>query len=212
MSTHHHVLAAIDLDVSTGIVLEAAIRETMLRPDADLLVFYAFEYLSGDFTAVRGKVDTDKTIEELKTRTVQALQAYANAHPGTALPKAEVHMAVGRPAQEIIWAAAHFDVDLVVLGSHGRRGLGRLLMGSVSEKVARLAGCPVMVVRDKSHDPRYKLPEIEPLCPACAEARATTGGAKLWCSRHAEHHIRGHVFTSAGRSDSPGAWSSTTGT
>lgn len=121
-------------------------------------------------------------------------------------------MAVGRPAQEIVWAAAHFDVDLVVVGSHSRRGVGRFLMGSVSEKVARLAGCPVMIVREKSHDPKFKLAEIEPLCPACAETRAQTGGAKLWCARHSEHHIRGHVYSSAGRSDSPGAWSSTTGT
>ncbi len=212
MSTHRHVLAAIDLDVSTGIVLDTAIQETLLRPGADLLVFYVFDYLGADFTATRQRADTDKTIEELKLRTQQALQAYATAHKDVVLPRAEVNMAVGRPAQEIVWAAAHFDVDLVVVGSHSRRGVGRFLMGSCSEKVARLAGCPVVVVREKSHDPRYKLAEIEPLCPECAETRASSGGAKLWCARHSEHHIRGHVYSSAGRSDAPGAWSSSTGT
>lgn len=211
MSMHRHVLAAIDLDVSTGIVLETAIRETLQRPGADLIVFYAFEWFGADLVG-NGRSGTDEKIAEVKLRAHQALQAYAVAHKDVVLPRVEVHMAVGRPAQEIVWAAAHFDADVIVVGSHGRRGLGRVLMGSVAEKVVRLAGCPVSVVREKSHDPKYKIAEIEPLCPDCATTRQQTGGQKLWCARHSEHHIRGHVFTSGGSTDSPSAWSSATGT
>ncbi|MFO0618901.1 MAG: universal stress protein [Polyangiaceae bacterium] len=210
--SHRFVLAAIDLDVSTGIVLETALRETLARPGAELLVFYAFEFLGADLLGLRGRQDAEKTIEELKLRTHQALQAYAVTHKEDVLPRTEVQMSVGRPAQEIVWAAAHYDVELIVVGSHGRRGVGRLLMGSVAEKVVRLAGCPVTVVREKQHDPRHKLAEIEPLCPACAEVRATSGGATLWCARHSEHHIRAHVYSSAGRTESPSAWSSSSGT
>ena len=49
------------------------------------------------------------------------------------------------------WQATNVGTDLIVLATHGRRGLKHFLMGSVSEKVVRTAGCPVMVLREKSH-------------------------------------------------------------
>ncbi len=210
MSNHLHILAAIDLDLSASMVLETAIRETLDRPGADLLVLHVFETLTADLSTP--STNTEDAIEELKLCTQQAMQAYADAHANVVLPHAEVILVNGRPAHEIVWAAAHFDVEVVVVGSHSRRGVGRLLMGSVAEKVMRLAGCPVTVVREKLHDPKFKLAEIEPLCPACAEARAATSGATLWCSMHSQRYPRLHVHSSGGRPDSPRAWSSTTGT
>ena len=50
------------------------------------------------------------------------------------------------PAREIAHYAAEHKVDLVVIGTHGRSGLSRLLIGSVAEKVVRLAPCPVLTV------------------------------------------------------------------
>ncbi len=51
----------------------------------------------------------------------------------------------GAPAKRIIEIAANYD--LVVIGTLGRSGLSKLLMGSVAEKVARFAPCPVLIVR-----------------------------------------------------------------
>ena len=48
------------------------------------------------------------------------------------------------------YAAAH-DIDLIVMGTHGRRGVRRLLMGSVAEEVVRLSSCPVLTVRRKNN-------------------------------------------------------------
>ena len=53
----------------------------------------------------------------------------------------------GRPGEEILKLARKSDCDLVVLGSHGRTGFQRLLMGSVAEEVIRKAPCPVLVVK-----------------------------------------------------------------
>jgi universal stress protein A len=53
----------------------------------------------------------------------------------------------GHPAEEIVRAARDWSADLIVIGSHGRGGLGRVLLGSVAESVMRHAPCPVMVVR-----------------------------------------------------------------
>lgn len=51
------------------------------------------------------------------------------------------------PAEAIVSYAEEHDIDLIVLGTHGRRGLRRLLIGSVAEEVLRRASCPVLTVR-----------------------------------------------------------------
>jgi nucleotide-binding universal stress UspA family protein len=58
---------------------------------------------------------------------------------------------LGSPAQELIELANLLDADLVVVGTHGRTGLGRLLVGSVAEAAVKKARCPVLVVREKNH-------------------------------------------------------------
>lgn len=54
---------------------------------------------------------------------------------------------IGDPAAEILRVAQTIKPDLIVMGTHGRTGLGRLLMGSVAEQVVRRAPCPVVTVR-----------------------------------------------------------------
>jgi nucleotide-binding universal stress UspA family protein len=56
---------------------------------------------------------------------------------------------VGKPATEIVKAAKDWPADLIVIGSHGRGGVKRVLLGSVAETVMRQAACPVLVVRGK---------------------------------------------------------------
>jgi universal stress protein A len=58
----------------------------------------------------------------------------------------------GTPFYEIIRCAREKDVDLIVMGTHGRSGLAHVLLGSVSEKVVRKAPCPVLTVRHPEHE------------------------------------------------------------
>ena len=53
----------------------------------------------------------------------------------------------GDPANEILRAVSDFSADLLVMGSHGRDGVMRVILGSVAEKVMRHATCPVLVIR-----------------------------------------------------------------
>src|SRR5262245_19839856 len=59
-------------------------------------------------------------------------------------------LAVGPPAETIVRIAQEQAADLIVMGTHGRTGLQHALLGSVTEKVVRLAPCPVMTVRHTS--------------------------------------------------------------
>lgn len=56
---------------------------------------------------------------------------------------------VGSPADTIVRVAEEGDFDLIVMGTHGRRGFSRLIMGSVAEQVVRAAPCPVLTMRIK---------------------------------------------------------------
>jgi nucleotide-binding universal stress UspA family protein len=56
------------------------------------------------------------------------------------------------PALTIVQYAKESAIDLIVMGTHGRGAMAHLLMGSVAERVVRLAGCPVLVVRHPEHE------------------------------------------------------------
>jgi nucleotide-binding universal stress UspA family protein len=65
------------------------------------------------------------------------------------LREVNVHteMVTGDPVTEILQAAREHGCDLIVMSTHGRTGLARLLMGSVAEQVLRRAPCPVLTVK-----------------------------------------------------------------
>jgi nucleotide-binding universal stress UspA family protein len=61
-------------------------------------------------------------------------------------------MTSASPAFAIIDYANDHDIDLIIMGTHGRGTLGHFLMGSVAERVVRLAGCPVLTIRQPERD------------------------------------------------------------
>jgi len=61
-------------------------------------------------------------------------------------------MTSGSPAYAIIDYAREYNIDLIVMGTHGRGALAHLMMGSVAERVVRLAPCPVLTVRHPEHE------------------------------------------------------------
>jgi nucleotide-binding universal stress UspA family protein len=62
---------------------------------------------------------------------------------------ARMSLRVGTPHVEIVKAARDEQAEMIVMGTHGRAGLERLLLGSVAERVVRLAPCPVLTVRPR---------------------------------------------------------------
>lgn len=58
---------------------------------------------------------------------------------------------LGHPMAEIVRYAKAHDIDLIVMGTHGRTALAHVLMGSVAENVVRHASCPVLTVRNSDH-------------------------------------------------------------
>jgi nucleotide-binding universal stress UspA family protein len=71
--------------------------------------------------------------------------------PAANRAQARVAVTVASPYPEILRYAAEHDIDLIVMGTHGRSGVGHLLLGSIAEKVVRRSPCPVLTVRQPQH-------------------------------------------------------------
>lgn len=98
--------------------------------------------LGGEF----GAVGYERLTEELCRQARSIVKDAAAALGG--LPRVEIAVRVGEPQREIVAEAQAWGAHLIVMGSHGRTGLRRLLMGSVAEYVMRHAPCPVEIVRE----------------------------------------------------------------
>jgi nucleotide-binding universal stress UspA family protein len=66
------------------------------------------------------------------------------------VPSVETAVRRGDSVEEIIAYAAERRVDLIVIATHGRTGLGHVLLGSVAERIVRESPCPVLTIRDRT--------------------------------------------------------------
>jgi nucleotide-binding universal stress UspA family protein len=113
----------------------------------ELLGLDALEYLSRSLNAPPqdSPYSPEACVARLRESAQQKLQELVAASAnGVAIATQVVE---GRPSTEVVEFAAKNDVDLIVMGTQGRSGLGRALLGSVADHVIRQADCPVMVVR-----------------------------------------------------------------
>jgi nucleotide-binding universal stress UspA family protein len=88
---------------------------------------------------------SDGVVDELRSGAEELVRAMSRLVP-TAL-HTERFLREGSPAAEIIAVASEWGARLIVVGTHGRAGLERLLLGSTAEAVVRVAPCPVLTVR-----------------------------------------------------------------
>jgi len=123
--------------------LEAAKRE-----DATLMLMHVIEPVTPFADEIYVAVETDQreAAEAAARKGFDALLARAKA----AGVRAADLLRDGTPVDEIVKAAADELVDLIVMGTHGRTGLKRLVLGSVAQHVVATAPCPVVTLRMKA--------------------------------------------------------------
>lgn len=86
--------------------------------------------------------DNEKALEELSRRMCDKAKL------------GQVLLRTGDARDVILSTARELGADLIVMGTHGRRGVSRVLLGSVAEAIVRTAPCPVLTVRPHSTEPR----------------------------------------------------------
>jgi nucleotide-binding universal stress UspA family protein len=132
MHTYHDVLVATDGSDGSAAAVEHALGVAE-RTGATLHALYVGEEDDG----VAGRV-LDRVAER-----VEAAGEAATARDETA-PSPVTAVRTGTPHEEIVAYAEEAGCDLIVMGTHGRTGVGRYLLGSVTERVVRLADVPVL--------------------------------------------------------------------
>jgi nucleotide-binding universal stress UspA family protein len=85
-------------------------------------------------------------LAELEAAVTSDMEGYLARVTAAGL-EGEIVVVQGVPFQEILHTAKERHVDLIIMGTHGRTGLTHVLLGSVAEKVVRLAPCPVLIAR-----------------------------------------------------------------
>ena len=85
------------------------------------------------------------TVAEVARAAEKKIEAFCGTHLG-GFSNYETKVALGNPAEEIVKYADDQGIDLIIMGTHGRKGLERTFMGSVADHVIKHAGVPVMTV------------------------------------------------------------------
>ena len=138
------VLLATDLSPTSGPAEEEALR-LAVRLGARLLAVSVID--PGTLRLPGGRYA--RRVDQVRDqREVSAQMLVARGHEAGVAT--EFLVWEGDPGEAIVDAARAEGVDLIVLGSHGRRGVGRSFFGSVSDHVVRHSPCPVVVVRGPS--------------------------------------------------------------
>ena len=134
MTGFTHILHATDFSESSELASAKAV-DLARQCGAKLTVIHAYaEPLMAEGFAY---------VPDIRPELEEHLARVAQGEPNVEIERA---LLVGSPAETIVDYAREHNCDLIVTGTHGRTGLTHMLMGSVAEKVVRLAECPVMVV------------------------------------------------------------------
>jgi len=94
-------------------------------------------------------VSLDALYDEMEKGAVKELENFGG-ELRRGLPDVECKVIRGVPYEEILKFAADNGVDIIVIGTHGRHGIDRVIFGSTAEKVVRNSACPVLTVRSKT--------------------------------------------------------------
>jgi nucleotide-binding universal stress UspA family protein len=167
MSDHRPfpIVAAIDFsELGDRAVLEA-LRLSQQHPHAELHVLTVG---SDDGGAIRLPGSTLRILPqeeaEVETRghVADLVQRYTSTHGAIGVERIAVYTTTGYPAERIVALATAIDADVIVLGTHGRTGLKRIVLGSVAEEVVRRAPCTVHVIRPRDFLDGEKVPAVQP--------------------------------------------------
>ncbi len=136
-----HVLVPVDGSDPADVALDYALEQFA---DDEILALYVIDPVDGATTW--GPGSADDWLSSAKDRADGVLEAAAEraAEAGVDI---DTDRTVGRPARTIVDYANEHDVDHIVIGSHGREGISRVLLGSVAETVVRRSSVPVTVAR-----------------------------------------------------------------
>ncbi|HZO81183.1 MAG TPA: universal stress protein [Candidatus Binataceae bacterium] len=137
---YRRILAPIEFDETSNAAIDTAARIAAAN-DGRVFLLHVVPMVVAP-TGMPNYVDIYKDQEKIAREKLEAILRHRSSEV-----KYELMTRIGEPAHEILAAERHLAADLIVLATHGRKGVKRVLLGSVAEAVLRDATCPVLIVR-----------------------------------------------------------------
>lgn len=201
------VVAGTDFSADAARALQVAFEQARKEAPAELHVAHvAFAVVQEPTRWFLPEVDLAtmpaQTLDEINARLLSHIDAVLGAQARRESGVRVIgHAMIDVPSVGLSQLASELEADLLVVGSHGLRGIARWVLGSVAESTLRTATCPVLVIPPPPVE-AVPVPKIEPPCPRCVEARKASAGAEMWCEQHRERHGRRHTFYQGDRNAS----------
>ena len=151
------ILVPVDFSDSSARAVRHAAKRTV-ESGGSLIIVHV---VPADYGWLQIGRDESRNLDRsLQRQAADRLRAFADENVGDA--PADLEVRIGQPAEEIVAAARDSKCDSIVLSTRGLTGLDRYLIGSVADRVARLAPCPVVLVRagKRSPDRKQKRPAV----------------------------------------------------
>jgi universal stress protein A len=146
---YDRILVPIDFSEHSKRTVSYATR-TAARHNSTIYLLHVFQipdYVVTPYARRRQHcAEVQSQVDAAEQEARETLEAFAQELLNKGL-KVQPYLRVGYPFDEIVLMANHFKVDLIIIGSHGRGAISRLLVGSTAERVVEHAPCPVLVVK-----------------------------------------------------------------
>ncbi len=143
------ILTATDFSEYSKVALDICLAVSRCMK-TKLYVLHTIEKFPHDYKHLLSSTSHADMKQKLEAEAVEKIKAMIPAElldGGDVIPMVRF----GKPFLEIIQATKDENADLLVIGTHGRAGVDRVILGSVAERIVRKARCPVMVVRGKEY-------------------------------------------------------------
>ena len=143
------ILVAIDFSEYSKVALDICLGVSRCMK-TKFYVLHTIEKFPHDYLHLLSSTahtDMKQKLEEDAIAKIQAMIPEEIRGKGDIIPMVRF----GKPFLEIIQVAKEENIDLLVIGTHGRTGVDRFILGSVAERLVRKAGCPVMVIKGREY-------------------------------------------------------------
>lgn len=141
-SIFNNVLVPVNDSDLSGRVIERTVEMAKLGLITNVVIFNVWEYDEVDFT----KLHSSEKYDELKTESERLLERYQAAIKEQGV-ETEILRAGGNPSNLIIEMVEKNNYDLIIMGSRKLNKFQEITYGSVSDRVTRLANCPILVIK-----------------------------------------------------------------
>jgi nucleotide-binding universal stress UspA family protein len=144
------VLIAVDESPFSEKAIDYCLHSEEWDKDTDFLIISVVQPIVGEYalgaTYIESIIEAEEQIKDHRQKMIQEMIAKLQGKYGK--EKVSGMTYTGFVRESILTVASSWQADLIIVGSHGRRGFSKFLLGSVAEAIAREAQCSVLIVKD----------------------------------------------------------------